>query len=78
MILGIITNRMMDDFRKYDEIKAKRAEGGKLGGRPKKPQGLEENLKGIIERGEKRPHSYPLEGGRNFFYLRKDAAMPQG
>ena len=49
MILGIITDRMRSDFRKYDETRAKRAEGGKLGGRPKKPQGLEENLKVIEE-----------------------------
>lgn len=49
MVLMMITGRMVDDFRKYDETRAKRAEGGKLGGRPPKPQGIGENLKVIEE-----------------------------
>lgn len=42
IVLKVITDRMRDDFRKWDETRAKRAEGGKMGGRPKKET---ENLK---------------------------------
>ena len=45
IVLKVITQRMLSDFQRYDEIKQKRAAGGKMGGRPKKePKGLEENL----------------------------------
>ena len=46
IVLKVITQRMLSDFQRYDEIKQKRAAGGKMGGRPRKePKGLEENHK---------------------------------
>lgn len=44
IVLMQITERMTEEFKKYDEVRAERAKGGKKGGRPKKVKGDEENL----------------------------------
>jgi hypothetical protein len=44
IVLMQITERMAEEFKKYDEVRAERAKGGKKGGRPKKVKGDEENL----------------------------------
>jgi hypothetical protein len=44
IVLMQITERMTEEFKKYDEVRAERAKGGKKGGRPKKPKGDEGNL----------------------------------
>ena len=51
IVLKLITDRMKLEFEKYEQVRHARAEGGKKGGRPKKPKGSIKNLK-VIEKPE--------------------------
>ena len=42
MAFSFIRSRIDKDQRKYEEVCSKRAEAGKMGGRPKKPEGFSE------------------------------------